>query len=276
MRFTLPASFALDPHGCCILDARGTVRARPAACHLHEGHRADLPEQLSGVPSARQHRADVAADLRGGAPVGPSRSSRRSSRGRCRRGSSTRTSASSTSANDRSLDRPRHRRRSRNGLTPERPRAIPPTCRRRASSRRTRRGRSASRIVDRHPCRTTYIVRREGARPVARHSRGSASDRRPLHQGRADHSDEGIHGHPSHPHVDRRADGCDARQRSSSMDTDGSLEVGEQGVFLNEYADRQAGRRVPGRLGPVDQGGNEDQLPDAPPCDRQGRHRRRT
>ena len=70
MRFTLSASLALILTVAAVLDECGAVRARSVTGHLHERHRAHLPGQLSGMPSARQHRADVAADVRGGAALG--------------------------------------------------------------------------------------------------------------------------------------------------------------------------------------------------------------
>jgi hypothetical protein len=40
-----------------------------------------------------------------------------------------------------------------------------------------------------------------------------APDRRSLHQGCSDHSGKGLHGHPPHSDLDRRADGYRSRQR---------------------------------------------------------------
>ena len=61
---------------------------------------------------------------------------------------------------------------------------------------------------------------------------------------------KGFTGHPSHPNVHRRTDRRDARQRQARWNR-WSLEVGEQGVFLNEYAIGKQGDMFPdgsGRL----------------------------
>ena len=64
---------------------------------VHQGHRADLPGEMRGVPSARQHGADVARSPTKTRGRGRSRLPRASPRGRCRRGTSTRRSASRSS-----------------------------------------------------------------------------------------------------------------------------------------------------------------------------------
>ena len=77
------------------------VVAAPAAAqsrgHLHQRHRADSPEVLSELPSARADGADVADDLSGRAAVGALDQAARHRARRCRRGASIRTSASRAS-----------------------------------------------------------------------------------------------------------------------------------------------------------------------------------
>ena len=63
----------------------------------------------------------------------------------------------------------------------------------------------------------------------------------------------------------------DANLGSGRLDeTDGSLEVGEQGVFLNEYAIGKQGDVFPEGSGRLIKAGTKDQLPAACPLDRQG------
>ena len=70
---------------------------RGARGHVHQRHRADLPELLSGLPSARPDGADVAAHVSGRPAVGALDQAARRRARRCRRGASTRTSASRAS-----------------------------------------------------------------------------------------------------------------------------------------------------------------------------------
>ena len=71
------------------------VRSRRAirGTDLLQGHRANLPGQVPGVPSAELDRADVAHHVRRSAAVGAVDQAARRARGRCRRGTSTRASA---------------------------------------------------------------------------------------------------------------------------------------------------------------------------------------
>jgi hypothetical protein len=129
-----------------------------------------------------------------------------------------------------------------------RPEEIPPTCRRRASSPQPKRGRSVSPMSS-SACRKTTSSRRR--RPTGgRTSSWIRTSRRSLHQSGADHPDEGIH---RHHHIRTSiVEPTDATLGSGKLDdADVPLEVGEQGVFLNEYAIGKQGDVFPdgsGRL----------------------------
>ena len=79
----------------------GSSRRSPIVADLHEGRAADLAALLSGLPSARHARADVAADLCARCGRGRARSRPRSPAARCRRGISI--AASASTLNDPSL-----------------------------------------------------------------------------------------------------------------------------------------------------------------------------
>ena len=103
-------------------DARPIAGRRGRPTDVQQGRRADSLQALHDLPSARRDRADVAADLRGGAALGPRHSRQRRQRhdAALARGSGARQVAQRPPA-----DRRRRRTSSRAGSTAGAPRGQP-------------------------------------------------------------------------------------------------------------------------------------------------------
>ena len=110
---------------------------------VHQGRRADPPGEVPGVPSPGLHRADVARDLRGSAPVGALDQGAR--RGAADAAVAHRQDRRHPAVQERSLaDATSRSTRSSAGSMPARRRATRRTCRRRSSSPTTTCGTSPS------------------------------------------------------------------------------------------------------------------------------------